>query len=432
MFYAKRLMEGFFNYEEPDASPPGPSPTVADASPPGPSPSVADASPPGPSPSVAAVLSPGPSPSVAGNPSITLLTNLIYRIDQEILTLGQATQTPTIIAKNTSLNLMRYQISEFIEKISSGEMTLADTGITTESANAFLASLGKAPDSATSYAPLFNTSEPPSASTINESSDQSYDSTGFGLGDIQSIFANIQDAKWRYELSYDPTYTQKTNLLDRLTALENRIMSYAKTGTAIPDDVKKILTAELQLLTNIIMGTKTIENTTTATKTKTGGTDSYMARPQSTHTRMENGGTYVSDPSRIYSIPTKHVGAGFSLFASSDNSNPDAMVRPGFIMTEDQIRHRGSTAAFNTQAVGGADYKKRAEEVCRQIRGANIGAPADFGCIENTSEVSANYSWKGNYEMVCNRLGDTWGSWYPQMFGCPNYDPVNEYNGKLL
>ena len=237
----------------------------------------------------------------------------------------------------------------------------------------------------------------------------------------------------RYELSFDPTLTQKTNLLDRLETLERRIMSYAQSGVKMPEEVKRVLTKELELLSALVSNTHVIQNTDSfakgakqgsAGKKDQGGVGSYADRPTTHYTRA----TYDD---RIQS-GTMPVGSGFSLFAGTPNDNPDVRVRPGFAMTTDQIRHRGSAAAFNTQAVGGADYKKRSEELCRQIRGAGIGTPADFGCIENPSEVSANYSWKGNYSMVCSRLGNQWGSWYPEMFGCPKYNPDDQYNGSLL
>jgi hypothetical protein len=69
--------------------------------------------------------------------------------------------------------------------------------------------------------------------------------------------------------------------------------------------------------------------------------------------------------------------------------------------------------------VGGLDYKARVKALCKQMKDANIGSPVDLGCIENQDSVSKDYSWRGNYTMVCARLGNTWGAWYPEMFGCP-------------
>jgi len=96
-------------------------------------------------------------------------------------------------------------------------------------------------------------------------------------------------------------------------------------------------------------------------------------------------------------------------------------------MTDDNIQHRASAASFDDSIVGGLDYKTRALEMCRQIQAADLGDPTNFGCIKNPDEVSASYSWKGNYQIVCSRLGDTWGHWYPQMFGCPKVDPTAKY-----
>ena len=237
----------------------------------------------------------------------------------------------------------------------------------------------------------------------------------------QDLFKHIQDVKWRFEVSYDPALSQKTNLLDRLESLEKRIMEYAQSGKPMPDAVKQVLTRELELITSIVKNSKLVPDA-----------PAVQGRQTSQHTRMQSAASYRSD-GRTYAVPEQYAQHGtYGIFDGVPHDSPDVRIRPGFVMTSEQIRHRGSAAAFNNQAVGGPDYKKRAEELCRQIRGANIGAPADFGCIENAGEVSANYSWKGNYAMVCNRLGDTWGAWYPEMFGCPKYNPDDQYNGNLL
>jgi hypothetical protein len=101
-------------------------------------------------------------------------------------------------------------------------------------------------------------------------------------------------------------------------------------------------------------------------------------------------------------------------------------------MNDEQIKRRGSASAFDDSLVGGADYKKRSQELCRQVRGANLGDPQQFGCISNPDAVGPDYSWKGNFTMVCNRLGDTWGGWYPEMFGCPKYDPTQKFKATMM
>jgi hypothetical protein len=102
-------------------------------------------------------------------------------------------------------------------------------------------------------------------------------------------------------------------------------------------------------------------------------------------------------------------------------------VRPGVLMTNETISHRGSAASFDSSVVGGPDWQKRSLGLCKQVQSANLGEPASFGCIKNPAEVGPDYSWKGNYTMVCNRIGDTWGGWYPAMLGCPTYDPTAKF-----
>jgi hypothetical protein len=98
----------------------------------------------------------------------------------------------------------------------------------------------------------------------------------------------------------------------------------------------------------------------------------------------------------------------------------DYRIRPGYEMTSEQINKRGSRAAFDPTLVGGPDYKKNVKFLCSQIKAAGLGDPKEFGCIANQdTDVGPEYSWKGNYKMVCSRLGNAWGEWYPEMFGCP-------------
>ena len=128
-------------------------------------------------------------------------------------------------------------------------------------------------------------------------------------------------------------------------------------------------------------------------------------------------------------------GAGFGTevgkFPNGEVS-PDVYIRPGFVMNDATIAHRASASSFDPSSVGGLDYKKRAQELCRQIQGAQLGDPASFGCIHNPDEVGSSYSWKGNYQMVCNRVGDTWGGWYPEMFGCPKHDQTAKFQGTMM
>jgi len=108
------------------------------------------------------------------------------------------------------------------------------------------------------------------------------------------------------------------------------------------------------------------------------------------------------------------------------NNIPQAVIE-GYTTESNCIAKRGSNASFNTKQVGGLDYRKRAQRLCDQLEGSELATPAMMGCIEDPTNVSDTYSWKGNYEMVCRRLADTWGAWYPEMFGCPKVDPTAKF-----
>jgi hypothetical protein len=98
-------------------------------------------------------------------------------------------------------------------------------------------------------------------------------------------------------------------------------------------------------------------------------------------------------------------------------------MRPGYEPTTENIMNRASLASFDESKVGTPDYKARVKFLCSQIRDAGLGDPKEFGCIGNPEQdVSPEYSWRGNYKMVCSRLGHMWGGWYPEMFGCPKED----------
>ncbi len=109
---------------------------------------------------------------------------------------------------------------------------------------------------------------------------------------------------------------------------------------------------------------------------------------------------------QLPSFPTKFPSPPMAPQGTYRNDYPD-------------IKNRASSASYNKDLVGGLDYKERVKSICSRIESTNLGKPAEFGCIKDQNSVSDTYSWKGNYEMVCSRLGNTWGAWYPEMLGCP-------------
>ena len=110
----------------------------------------------------------------------------------------------------------------------------------------------------------------------------------------------------------------------------------------------------------------------------------------------------------------------------------DYKIRPGYEMSTDEIAKRGSRATFDPTNVGGPNYKKNVKFLCSQIKASGLGDPKEFGCIANQeTDVGPEYSWKGNYKMVCSRLGNTWGEWYPEMFGCPKPEVSHSQRPKI-
>jgi hypothetical protein len=150
----------------------------------------------------------------------------------------------------------------------------------------------------------------------------------------------------------------------------------------------------------------------------------------------------ISDPSKN-SFKTSYANTGYipdssQLDAASSGSyagqagGDNSQIRPGSLsmQTDDNIIKRGSGtyALYNYADMTGPDYKVKLTNLCSQITSSGLGTGEDLGCLKDLSLVGNDYGWKGAYSMVCSRLQNTWGSSYPQMFGCPSNDPTNRYS----
>ncbi len=337
--------------------------------------------------------------SVSDPLTMEQLNTLIDKIDFEILALRRLPPTTELQATISRLAIMRQDLVDFKVKLTASppEMKLSDTGITQQAAENFLASLGKASATST-YPTLLNNTGFSSSPSGNASMLGSL--TGLlDNQEIQKLFQNIQFIKWKFEVDYDPKLHEKFFLLDRLENLEKRILSYSSAGTPVPSEVRELAKKELEYI-NLQIQTSTKPVNAPAPSMQIG---------QSSRTP-----THTSSDPRVYNVST------------------DVYQRPGFLMSDEQIRNRASASYFYDSQVGTPDYKKRVDFLCSQIQSAGLGDPTNFGCITNPASVSKDYSWKGNWDMVCSRLGDTWGAWYPEMFGCPKPNPDDKYDGTLL
>ncbi len=349
---------------------------------------------------------PVPPPTVSAGPLnvITLeeLKTLLAAVEKETLRLTNLrSAAPTIRTRIDQLTKLGADVREYINKVERKQIRLEDVPISPEDAKRFLEQI-KAGEEAipTVIQPAGTTPD-----SLKPSAASEVPATVPTSPINQALFSALQTLKWKFEIKveHDPVVAQRERIMKRIEDIEKRILSYSYSETPMPADVQKLLQAELRALASMLVDTD--------------DSSSYKDRCAAYNSRMEPGSNSVEYPSAD---------------SLEKAANDDWKVRPGFQMNDDQIQRRASASAFDPSTVGGADYKSRTLQICKQIRSANLGEPSNFGCVTNENEVSSAYSWKGAYQMVCNRLGDTWGSWYPEMFGCPKYDPGARYSGAML
>jgi hypothetical protein len=103
--------------------------------------------------------------------------------------------------------------------------------------------------------------------------------------------------------------------------------------------------------------------------------------------------------------------------AAAANGGNDPTVRPGTNSDSYKSRATAAYSAYSSGESSGADYKSMLQNLCTQVQKSGLDM-GDVGCT-NLQNVPPDFGYKGTYLQVCNRLKDTWGGAYPQMFGCP-------------
>ena len=220
--------------------------------------------------------------------------------------------------------------------------------------------------------------------------------------DLVSQLTSIAgDISWDVRVGYDPEITIKRKALEHIDSIKKE----AKSGKLSEDQVKN----------------KMVEAKAIKQQYKTDNRR-LITRSQNKeiqpHSKANNHAcaTEGYQPTPIEFTNGEKINQPLSFHT---NESTDWYLRPGYQMTNEAIRGRAAAASFNPTQVGGPDYFKKSQFLCNQISDAGLGDPSEFGCIDSKVVVSPEYSWKGNYLMVCNRLGHIWGGWYPEMFGCP-------------
>ena len=309
-------------------------------------------------------------------------------------------QSDDILQRSKTLERVRLDLEDIVRRITKGDLKISDVPFTKRELNKFLIDVS---DHGSHIAPIPSIigldiveTETTKPKTIEENN---------GIDFIKSI---TSDLAWDINVSYDPNITINKKILKQLDLLSRQITS----GRLSPEEMgsKKL---ELEILNqqskalNQRLSTNSLNSLTPVDTNKYSGAFSES----NLLSEIPAMGTYERpDKDKLSKSNNELVGSN------------DWLKRPGYEQNTETISKRGSSSNFDA-SVSSPDYKKRALFLCSQIRDAGLGNPHDFGCINNPEiDVNADYSWKGNYKMVCKRLGNIWGGWYPEMFGCPKDD----------
>jgi hypothetical protein len=245
---------------------------------------------------------------------------------------------------------------------------------------------------------------------------------------LDKLKTSMRDMTWDMQIGvgYDPNVTVQRRITERLNQISNEIESGRLGKTQMKAKFMELEVLKQQLETynrrNMSSSVETPDATTYNSNYGSANTsdNNPLNAPEYVYQVEED--AYPQAQGKIRNgklvVEQKILKSIEKPLASNDYK-----IRPGYEMTTDEIATRGSSASFDPELVGGPDYKKNVKFLCSQIKAAGLGNPKEFGCIANQeTDVGPSYSWKGNYKMVCARLGNTWGEWYPQMFGCPKPD----------
>ena len=344
--------------------------------------------------SVASAMTNLPTPTLVATPpgTITLdqLNDLSDRIQAEITRVQNLrSSSATMQAKQSQLEQLHADLNGILESVRRGKMQLQDVPISSSDAVAFLQTLPS--DTLSSLIKPKGTSQVHPMVSFADDSIQKYIG---GNPDVSALLENAKYLKWNAHLNFefDPSSAQNDHYLKRLENMETRLTNLVVSETPIPKKLYDVYLDELKTIRHMISKKATNSPDMNIPVKQPLSTPDY---PSSHQLAMAQSSSHTLDISQ----PTNQSG-------TNNRSCPD-------------IQARASAASFNPSTVGELDYKHRVKNLCSQIVSASLGKPEDFGCIVDQTSVSDTYSWKGNYKMVCSRLGNIWGGWYPEMFGCP-------------
>ena len=372
-----------------------------------------------------------------GGISIKDLQETIDRAKKEQKRLDDLrSEAPDIKKRSLTLEKVRLDLEQMVTKITKGDMTIAQVPIAKKELVTFLTSVvnptgnikpipgmtgaggKKRPGSAGARGSRASRGSRGRGAYMKEEKKEKDEHGILAHVDyneaVKQLKTATKDLIWDVRVGYDPRTTLQRRANERVVEISKHI----ENGNLKKGELKaKML--ELDILKQQIM----TYNRRSFTESTESDIDAYESFNTSTPASITTEG-YQPGPIQVATsqpMPKKDDPKVFKTLESPISSN-DWRIRPGFEPTQDYIEKRASAASFD-DSLAVPDYKKRVKFLCQQIRDAELGDPREFGCIEKQDEdVNPDYSWRGNYKMVCSRLGTTWGDWYPEMFGCPKVD----------
>lgn len=367
-----------------------------------------------------------PAPTTqAGTPGVITLAelkNLKQRIEAETRRLQDLrSQAASVLSRIQHLTQLGADLGDMISRVERKVMKVEDVPITPEAADLFLRNLR----SNTGPVPALVTATKVTPPTLQMTTPASPFEMPLDKAAVEELMALSRNLKWSLEvrLEHDPTLEHKEKIMKYLSDIMKQLTNLSVSGApmtpeAYAGQLRDLKEVQRLLSSPAAAAQKPEHGAMSRLSAETGRAPSAATAPD--HLQLVSATGATSD-----GVATGTCENATFPFAGEST---DYRIRPGFVMNDEQIARRPSAASYDGAGVGGPDYKERALNLCRQIKEGALGDVASFGCIANPDAVGPNYSWKGNFSMVCNRLGDSWGRKYPEQFGCPPYDPTAKFS----
>jgi hypothetical protein len=369
----------------------------------------------------AALVQAEPTPTVAAGPvgvlSLADLKNLQTRVNTEKLRLANLrSSAATVQSRISQLEKLSADLGDIITAVERKAMKLEEVPISPDAAQKFLKDLQS---NSGPIPPLIVPKGVTPPRVAASGGIAQFNGVPTDNAMVQKLLEQARNLKWTLDvrLEYDPQMKMREKMLERLEKITKNLTLMSVSDRGMSPAAYHQTAQEMAALQDA-MGQQPAN--------RGPPVEGSMARLGSVAARVPTGAA-MPGFDQVYAAQGAGLGTQPNMFPHGEIS-PDIQIRPGFVMNDAQIARRPSTASFDSSTVGGPDYKRRALDLCRQIKSGQLGDPKSFGCISNPDEVGPDYSWKGNFTMICNRLGDSWGRAYPEQFGCPKYDPTAKFS----